>query len=704
MYRMRLIFALPLAALFATAVLYLGQPPGSALAKPKDTSTLAPLDDHSETAIKIVRQLRQGHYRRTKVNDDFSSRVFDQYFSDLDATRSYFLASDIREFEKHRFTLDDALKSGDLETAFLIFNRYQRRLNERLTFLRDQIKLGLDKLDFTLEESLDTDRADAPWPTTTAEMNELWRKRLKNNVLNLKFAGKSIDDIETTLDRRYRNQQLRASQVDAEDAFGTFINAFTRTYDPHTQYFTPRRSENFNINLSLSLEGIGAVLQSESERIKVVRLVPAGPADKSKLIRPTDYIVGVGQGDDGDIVDVIGWRLDDVVRLIRGPKHTVVRLEIVRGDAENEQATRVVSITRDTVTLEEQSAQKDVIEVTQDGQTYKIGVLTIPTFYVDFKGMQAGDRNYKSTTRDVEKLLRELLNEAVDAVVVDLRNNGGGSLQEVNSLVGLFIETGPTVQIRNANGAVEVLQDPDPRLVYDGPLAVMVNRLSASASEIFAGAIQDYQRGIVIGGQTFGKGTVQSLRSLNGGQLKLTQAKFYRISGASTQSEGVLPDINYPAAFNVRKVGENVLPNALPWDNIRQASFRNYYDLDPVMEQLRRRHHGRTENNPEFEYLTQRLAYQLKLRADTTVSLNEDTRRSERKMLDEWRLSFENKHREVRGLAPVTKVDDLDEAEADLAGETTENEKDAAPDALIIESANILVDFISLRGPIVVTN
>ncbi|MCP4693244.1 MAG: tail-specific protease, partial [Desulfobacterales bacterium] len=455
---------------------------------------------------------------------------------------------------------------GNLAPAFTIFNQYRRRQAERLIFAIKLVERGVENVPMNVEEALEIDREKAPWPVDAAELNELWRKRIKNEILTLKLAGKPMKDIGDLLDRRYRGRLHRLSQMDREDAFLSFTNVWTEVHDPHAQYYSPRMVENFNIHMSLSLEGIGALLQIEDEYTKVLRLIPAGPAEKAGELKPGDRIVGVGQDTNGEIVDVVGWRLDDVVNLIRGPKETVVRLEIIPADAPDESTRKIYAITRNTVKLEEQAAQKKVKTLNRGGRDVKVGVIEIPAFYIDFDAMRKGDPEYKSTTRDVGRLLKELAAEGVDGVVIDLRDNGGGALQEASELTGLFIRSGPTVQVRGARGDVERLKDEDGKIAYDGPLVVLVNRLSASASEIFTGAIQDYGRGVVVGGRTFGKGTVQSLRRLKQGQLKYTVAKFYRVSGKGAQYRGVLQDILFPAVYNKDEIGESALPNAFPWD------------------------------------------------------------------------------------------------------------------------------------------
>lgn len=632
---------------------------------------LSPKPVHITTTRKIVEALASRHYVKSLLNDQLSSKIFDSYLHDLDPTKSYLLQSDIDQFEIHRYLLDNSLKRGDLESAFKIFNRYHQRVIDRFTSNIEFLQAGIDQFDFSKIESLSLDRVDTPWAKTQEELDDLWRKRLKHDVLNLKLTDKSDEKINELLLKRYRNRLARTKQTNSEDVYQLYMNSFASTYDPHTQYFSPRTTENFNINMSLSLEGIGAVLQREDEYTKVVSLVPAGPADKSDMLHPNDKIQAVGQGINGVMVDVIGWRLDEVVQLIRGKKDTIVRLDIIPADSKDFSNSKIIQITRNTVKLEEQSAHSEIIEVEQFGHLHKIGVIDIPTFYVDFQAQQQGNKNYKSTTRDVNKLLRDLIKEGVDGVVIDLRDNGGGSLQEANKLTGLFIDGGPTVQIRGKSNQLNILKDLDLRTTYDGPLVVLVNRLSASASEIFAGAIQDYQRGIIIGSQTFGKGTVQSLIPLTRGQLKLTQAKFYRISGESTQNRGIIPDIFYPARYDSESIGESTLDEPLQWDKIKPIEYRIKANLSSYVPELRHRHQDRVKENAEFVYLSGVLEYRKNRRKEKSITLNERERIQRKEEDDSFWVALENRRRVAKGLAEVTSLDELSPAHELATNETT---------------------------------
>lgn len=659
---------------------------------------LTPNDIHKRTAIDVVKVLTRRHYRKLDLDDALSTQLFDRYLSDIDGDRLYFLLKDIEAFKVHRTQLDNQLAKGILQPAFQIFNIYQERLTERFIYLVNRLGNDFSKIDLTIDEAIETDRELADWPVQPIELIELWRKRLKNEILNLKLSGKPLDEIQDLLLKRYRSQLNRIRQTNSEDVFNTYMNALASIFDPHTQYFSPSMSENFQIQMSLSLEGIGAVLQTENEHTKVIRLVPGGPAEKSKQLMPGDLIVGVAQGESGEMADVVGWRLDDVVKLIRGPKGTVVRLEILPETLKKGYKTKIIRITRNTVKLEEQAAKKRILDLDYNGDPYKIGVIDIPTFYLDFKGYNERRDDYKSTTKDVHRLLMELQASSVAGIIIDLRDNGGGALQEANELTGLFIKKGPTVQVRNANGRLSSLFDKDPKIVYEGPLLVLVNRMSASAAEIFAGAIQDYNRGIIAGSQTYGKGTVQSLLDLDHGQLKLTFAKFYRITGDSTQHTGVVPDIIFPSIYDMKKIGESALPNALPWSNIRSTRYRPYPDLEPQIDQIRGRHDKRRKTSPDFVYVLESIENRKMASLRTTLPLAENQRKKLLDDMDRRRLATENKKRLAKGLQPLEKLPENDEEESRPSNEQRSDEE---PDPLLVESGYVLLDLISLaKAPV----
>ena len=658
--------------------------------------SLQPDRDEIVASLNVVELLKRHHYSKPPLDDARSVIIYDSYIKLLDPARSYFTAADIAEFDKWKTQFDDFLKSGNLDPGFTIYKRYLDRVKQRLDFALAELNKGVDKMDFTTKETLLIDRKDAPWLKDQAALDDLWRKRVKDEVLRQKIAGKEPKQIQETLTKRYKNQLARLDQTRAEDIFQAYINTFAQSYDPHTNYLSPDNAENFDINMSLSLEGIGAVLQSDNDQVKIVRLVPAGPAAKTKQVAPADKIIGVAQGNK-EMVDVVGWRLDEVVKLIRGPKGSVVRLEVIpASNAPSDQTSKIVSITREAVKLEEQAAKKSVLKLKQDGRDYKLGIIEIPAFYLDFKAYRAGDPEYKSTTRDVKKLLTELQKEKVDGVVIDLRNNGGGSLQEATELTSLFIEKGPTVLVRNSDGRVDVLEDENPGAFYKGPLALLVNRLSASASEIFAGAMQDYHRALIIGGQTFGKGTVQTIQPLNHGELKLTLAKFYRVSGQSTQHQGVLPDIDYPSIIDTKEIGESALPEAMPWDTIRPVVKPAADPFKPFLAQLKAQHEARSDKDAEFTYIRDRLALTQKLMNEKTVSLNEQDRRARHDEIEAKQLALENTRRKAKGEEPLKELKKEDEDALPAEDENTNPEDDA----YLAETGRILIDYLSASSKV----
>ena len=668
---------------------------------------------HGKTAVELLQQLQTKHYSSIEINDGFSSLLFDRYMDALDGSHLYFLKSDIDELSAYRYTLDDSLKDADVDPGFEIYNRYYRRVLERLIYAIDRVENHVSEMDFAIDESIEVDREDAPYAASVEELDEIWRKRTKNSVLSLKLTGDTDEEIAEKLAKRYRNQLSQVLKTNNRDIFQAYLSNVAKAVDPHTDYYSPRDSENFNMQLSLSLQGIGAQLTTDEEYTKVVELITGGPAERGNELQAGDRIIGIGQGSDGDIQDVVGMRLDDVVSKIRGEKGTVVRLNVIPAEAVSESSATVVSITRDTVKLEDQSAKSEVLELSYRGEDYKVGVISLPTFYFDFEAASRGEEDFKSSTRDVRALLEELKTQEVDAVVVDLRNNGGGSLSEANQLVGLFIETGPTVQIRYSgirNGFTRAFGDNDPEVAYSGPLAVLVNRTSASASEIFAGAVQDYQRGIVLGGQTFGKGTVQEIIPMDFGQVKVTRSKFYRISGASTQHRGVIPDITFPDFYDAYDdIGESSLDGALPWDTVRPVEYRPYFSIQAMLPQLREQHELRAEESPDFIYLLDQIERTRKYRNREQLSLNELQVKAERERNRREEFDAENMRRFLKGL-PLNEWVEEDDLNVDedeessianndtLASDEASDEEEDEADPLLLESGRILADFISLNG------
>ncbi len=607
-------------------------------ATPKDTTTvLKPKPTYGKEALVVSYILDANHYRKLKLNDSLSSRILDAYIAALDNNKSYFLESDIKSFEKYRNTIDDLTKREDVSPAYAIFSVFSKRTKERMDYvLNDLVNRDFD---YTTDEYYETDREKGPWAKNTAELNEIWRKAIKSQALSLRLANKPAEEIKSTLKTRYERFQKNLTQMNSEDVFGLYMNAITESYDPHTTYFSPKASDYFNQSMSLSLEGIGAQLQSENDYVKVVKILPGGPAEKSDKLHANDLITGVAQGEKGEMVDVVGWRVDDVVKLIKGPKGTTVRLQFIPGTIGVGGPQSEITLVRDKIKLEEQAAKKSVINYQQDGRNMKMGVITLPSFYMDFEAYQKGDPNYRSTTRDVRNLIAELQKEGIDGIVMDLRNNGGGSLEEAIQLTGLFIKQGPVVQVRNSNSQVVVYDDDDQKVMYTGPLVVLTNRFSASASEIFAGAIQDYQRGVIVGESTFGKGTVQKVIDLGRiitdasepvGELKITFQKFYRVAGSSTQHKGVMPDVKLPSALGPNQFGESANPSALPWDVIKSTNFQRNTDVNSkILADLNKSYQDRVKFDASLKkYISETEELKNSL-SQTKVSLNEAKRRAE---------------------------------------------------------------------------
>ena len=673
--------------LFASSVVAVDQD----ISKP--VPELRPNLQQAIASVNVVQMLDRNHYRKINLGHESGEKVFERYIDRLDPNRSFFIQQDIDEFTPYREHLDTALGKGDLKPAFNIFNRYRKRAEERARFMLAELDKGIKSFSFNTNEELLIDRKKAPWLKNQTAQHELWRKQLTDSLLSLRLNNKTDKEAIDQLRRRNTNLLRRLHQNKSEDAFQSYINSFTGIYDPHTQYFSPQTAENFDINMSLSLEGIGAVLQSEDEYTKVVSVVTGGPAEKAGQLKPGDKIIGVAQGAKGKLEDIVGMRLDDAVKLIRGPKNTLVRLEVIPSTSKDG-STRFYDITRDKVKLEEQDASSKIITIDNKGKKQKIGVIELPTFYIDFKAAQSGDANYKSTTRDVRRLLTDLKKQQIDGLIVDLRGNGGGSLQEANDLTGLFIDQGPTVIVRDHRGRTDKQQDTASGQVYSGPMVVMIDRLSASASEIFAGAMQDYGRALVIGSQSYGKGTVQSIQPLNHGQLKFTLAKFYRVSGQSTQNQGVLPDIAFPSLYDGQDIGESSLPDALPWDTIPAASYKAYTDFKPYLKQLREQHEKRTASAPDFIYLKEMKDYLADYENQKTISLNEKKRKLELDTMRSKRLAIENRLRKAQGEKLLNNLDELEESQPDPLNKKKDKEKDK-PDAFLSEAGMILTDFIA---------
>lgn len=661
----------------------------SVIDNPIDTTKVLKPNDYYIVEDQLITSiLKRYHYKDFELNDSLSKVIYTRYIESLDNGKNYFLKSDINSFEKNELNIDDFLLKGDVQFFYDVFNIYLKRLNEQVRFVDTLLN---NEFDYSINENFIFNRDSVDWAKDQNELNELWRKRLKNDALTYKLNGKDWNFIQKTLKKRYDSYAKFLNQYNSEDVFQLAMNAFTESLDPHTNYFSPETSDNFQINMSLSLEGIGARLQTEDEYTKIVEVIPGGPAAKSKLLNVDDKIVGVAQDKDGEFEDVIGWRITDVVKLIRGPKGTVVRLQIIPAGSDLNSKPKEITLTRDKVKLEEQAAKSNVLEILENGKPLRIGVINIPTFYNDYEGKRNGDGSYKSTTKDVKSILDTLKTQKIDGLIIDLRNDGGGSLQEAIELTGLFIKDGPVVQIKNSEGNVEIADDPDPDIIYNGPLAVLVNRSSASASEIFSGAIQDYGRGLIIGEQTYGKGTVQNLIDLNRltstknnnfGQVKLTIAKFYRITGGSTQHLGVIPDIKYPSYIDPKEFGESSEPSALPWDEIKSTNFNKYADLSKLIPVLNKKHLERIKDDKYFNSLIQDINEYNINKNKTYVSLNENVRKKEKEDAEQKKLQRD--------------IENKNDQNLELLDNETPKIKSDQKDYILDETAKIVADFILL--------
>ena len=651
---------------------------------------LAMSEQHRAISRRVSRFIEDVHYSQPRIDNSLSSAIFDRYLDILDGNRLYFLHGDYSSLGTYRYEIDDRVRSGELQPVFEIFNLWRARHQARLNYA---IELLDEEPDFAIDEWYRFDRTDLGWARTEAEIRDIWRKQVKNDGLALMLArditwDEAAEELRSSYDRRLR----RTTQMNADDVFEGFLNSLTHTIDPHSSYLTPRNTEEQRIHMSLLYDGIGATLELDDfDYVNIKNLIAGGPAEIDGRLKPNDRITAVGQDESGDMVSIIGWRLDDVVQLIRGPGGTAVRLQILPAGAIPGSPETVVDIVRDKVKMEEGAAKSSIIEVPGEATTRRIGVIEVPSFYLDSAARNRGDEDYTSTTRDVERLLIELESEDIHGLVIDLRQNGGGHLSEAAELSGLFIERGPLVQLRETRGNVEVLNDPIPGAIYDGPLAVLVDRHSASASEIFAAAIQDYQRGVVIGQQTFGKGSVQNLFDLdrfirgsdgNYGQLTLTIGKYYRITGESTQHRGVIPDIELPSPWDVDRVGESTRDTALPWDRIQRTPFSANDVAYAPLDLLQSRHDQRVSGDPNFNYLVNSIAAQRSLSDRKLVSLNLAQRRSELDERNEERLRRENERRAGLGLDPIADLDELADEEP--------------PDVLLTQATRIVADMATL--------
>jgi carboxyl-terminal processing protease len=653
--------------------------------------SVVPSERHRSVARRVGSMLEGMHYSGSKLDDKLSNVVYTRFLESIDSQHTSLLASDIADFEQYKLRFDDMIRSGDVDPAFAIFARFQQRNRDRIKFAVSQ----LDKEpDWTLKETFEFDREKAPWATSSTELDEYWRKRVKNDALSMILSGKTWDETTKLLKKRYEQTLKRIDQVSADDVFESLMNSYARAYDPHSSYFSPRSSEEYRIQMSLNYDGIGASLQLVDDYVTIMNVIEGGPAAVAGTLTVKDRITGVGQGTEGPVTDVFGWRIDDVVQLIRGRAGTQVRLQVLPAGAAPGTPEKSLQFTRNKVTLEAQAAQKELRTLKRGDKEIKVGVINVPAFYQDVEAQNAGDKNFRSTTRDVRRLINELKAEKIDGLVLDLRGNGGGYLPEATALTGLFVDKGPVVQLKVTTGELEVQDDPEPGVAYSGPLAVLVDRFSASASEIFAGAIQDYHRGVVLGQRTFGKGTVQNLVPLDrwsprpvNGQLTVTIGKFYRVTGESTQHRGVEPDVVLPSQIDMEEFGESALQGALPWDRIPGVPFRSEAKAaQPNIAALATEEKTRAERDPDYRWLVADLAAAEAMRKQTSLSLNLQERKTERERLEKERLARENTRRAAQKLPPLKTSEELAEAKF--------------PDTVLDQAAEVMSDMVSGVRPL----
>ncbi len=667
-----------------------------------DTSFVKPKENHPKKA-QILTNLMKNHYSHTEINQKISVDMFEAYIKTLDNQRAYFLENDIKTFEKYKKDFAQLLQQGSVEPAFQIYNAYKQNALARINQNLKDLDRDLDKAyDFTKDDEMETDREKSSWAKDKKELDKIWEKRLKNEILSLKIGKKSNDDIKKTLKQRYERFKKSISQINSEDVFQMIINAYTESYDPHTNYFSPINAQNFQMNMKKSFDGIGARLTTQDDYTVINEVMPGGPAFKGKELKKGDKIVAVAQGENGDFEDVVGWRIDDVIGLIRGQRNTIVKLRVIPANSAVGTPQKVIKITRDKIKIEDESATKKIVKIKKNGKDYKLGIIEVPSFYIDFKEYQSGNPDYKSTSGDVKKLIKELQKEGIDGLMMDLRNNGGGSLKEAIDLTGLFIKNGAVVQVKDADGSIEVQPDKNDDIAYNGELAVLVNNFSASASEIFAGAIQDYKRGVILGEQTFGKGTVQSPIDLanymrsddpNQGQINLTLSKFYRITGSSTQNRGVMPDVSFPMVYDRTEVSESVERSALPWDEIRSAKFATTDHVNSkTIDNLKKSFDKELKNDEKLKKAVADIEDARKMRKRTKISLQENKRRKE---LEDLEKKQELKKQESKAQTKEEKKTENQEDDIDIS-EKLLNSQDYR-DIYLNEALELLAEMINKK-------
>ena len=627
----------------------------------KSDSLLYPSAKHREQSKLIYQLLTKYHYKKVSVDDSLSEKILEKYINSLDPNKEYFFKNDIDYFNQYKLQMDDYITSGYLEPAYEIFTVYNERVKDRIEYVFSLLE---NEPDFSVEEELMFDRKKSEWFGDSGQMDNYWRKKIKNSILNLKILGKEWESNRETLDKRYKRFEKTISQFNSEDVFEMFINSFTEIYDPHTNYFSPVNADRFEINMSKTFEGIGARLQQDVEYTTIYQIMPGGPAYRNKELEKGDRIIGVGQGENGAFEDIIGWRLDDVVSKIKGPKGSMVQLLVLKKEANIDDYPDTVRLVRDRVDVVDEDATFDIIPYRADNKDFNVGLIKIPSFYINFEEAQRGIKDYKSVTRDVKRCIDSLKALSVDGIIIDLRNNGGGSLQEAIDLTGLFIETGPVVQIKSSSGRIEVEKDFDRSIHYDGPLLVLNNSFTASSSEIFSGALKDYNRGLIVGESTFGKGTVQNLidlerffpnSNLQFGQLKITLAKYYRVNGGSTQKIGVEPHIEFPNIYDRSIYTENARSNALEWDKIRDITYDNInYINEPLVNHLNNTFTQEVKSDSSFINYLSFVEETKENRKKKSISLNYSKRLAEKKEND-------NKSNSLNTTVKITEIFPIEE-------------------------------------------
>lgn len=651
-------------------------------------SLLYPSAKHREQSKLIYQLLTKYHYKKVNVDDSLSEKILEKYINTLDPNKEYFFSSDINYFNQYKLQMDDYITSGYLEPAYEIFTVYNERVKDRISYVFSILET---EPDFSVDEELMFDRKNSEWFDDSDNMDNYWRKKIKNAILNLKILGKEWESNRETLDKRYKRFDKTISQFNSEDVFEMFINSFAELYDPHTNYFSPVNADRFEINMSKTFEGIGARLQQDVEYTTIFQIMPGGPAYKNKELEKGDRIIGVGQGEEGAFEDIIGWRLDDVVSKIKGPKGSMVQLLVLKKEANIDDYPDTIKLVRDRVDVVDEDATFDIIPYRADNKNYNVGLIKIPSFYINFEEAQKGMKDYKSVTRDVKRCIDSLKALSVDGIIIDLRNNGGGSLQEAIDLTGLFIETGPVVQIKSSSGRIEVEKDFDKSIHYNGPLLVLNNSFTASSSEIFSGALKDYNRGLIVGESTFGKGTVQNLidlerffpnSDLQFGQLKITLAKYYRVNGGSTQKIGVEPHVEFPNIYDRSIYTENSRSNALDWDKIRDIAYENInYINEPLVNHLNSTFSDDVKSDSSFINYLSFIEETRENRKKKSISLNYSKRLSEKKEND-------NKSNSLNTTVKITEIFPIEEEKL---------LKKVQNDLYLRESVKLFVEMLSFK-------